>query len=131
MVALVKNDIKPRLTPLRSLKLSLRRLRTSMTALMSISLKVVSIAAVCWASTSRRAIVWRRRDIRTRSSRSAAGAAGAGVAACAAGRAAGAGGGSRCLTTSSFVTRPPGPDPLTCRISTARSEATLRATGVT
>ena len=48
---------------------------------MSISLKVVSIAAVCWASTSRAAMVWRRRDIRTRSSRRplSAGAGGAWV----------------------------------------------------
>ena len=36
---------------------------------MSTSLKVVSMAAVCCASTSRCAMVWRRRDIRTRSSR--------------------------------------------------------------
>src|SRR5688572_20470998 len=35
---------------------------------MSTSLKVVSSAAVFWASFSRVAIVWRRRDILTRSS---------------------------------------------------------------
>ena len=49
----------------------MRRLRSSMTAVMSTSLKVVSIAAVCWDSTSRWAMVWRRRETRTRSSRSA------------------------------------------------------------
>ncbi|MEZ4569563.1 MAG: hypothetical protein R2849_04400 [Thermomicrobiales bacterium] len=44
-------------------ELSSRRLdRRSMTADMSTSLNVVSIAADCCASTSRRAIVWRRRE---------------------------------------------------------------------
>ena len=42
-----------------------------MTPLMSTSLKVVSMAAVFWASFSRRAIVWRSLVIRTRSSRAA------------------------------------------------------------
>ena len=37
-----------------------------MIAVMSTSLKVVSIAAVRCASTSRWAMVWRRRDMRTR-----------------------------------------------------------------
>src|SRR5262245_43178579 len=44
-----------------------------MTAVMSTSLNVVSIAAVCCASTSRLAMVARRLDMRTRSSRSPAG----------------------------------------------------------
>jgi hypothetical protein len=38
---------------------------------MSTSLKVVSIAAVFWASFRRRAIVWRSLVMRTRSSREA------------------------------------------------------------
>ncbi len=38
-------------------------------AVMSTSLKVVSMAAVFWASFRRRAMVWRRRVMRTRSSR--------------------------------------------------------------
>ncbi len=42
----------------------------AMTAVMSTSLKVVSMAALFWASFSRRAMVWRRRVIFTRSSRS-------------------------------------------------------------
>src|SRR5262245_1368853 len=42
-----------------------------MIALMSTSLKVVSMAAVVCASFSRRAMVWRRRVMRTRSSRAA------------------------------------------------------------
>src|ERR1700748_1202283 len=44
-----------------------------MTALMSTSLKVVSMAAVFCASFRRRATVWRRRVIFTRSSRSCTG----------------------------------------------------------
>ena len=42
-----------------------------MIALMSTSLNVVSMAAVFCASLSRRAMVWRRRVMRTRSSRAA------------------------------------------------------------
>ena len=45
-----------------------------MTALMSTSLKVVSIAAVFCASLRRRAMVWRSRVIGTRSSRAASSA---------------------------------------------------------
>ena len=44
------------------------------TALMSTSLKVVSMAAVFCASFSRRAMVWRSRVIFTRSSRAASSA---------------------------------------------------------
>ena len=40
-----------------------------MTSVMSTSLKVVSMAAMFCASLRRRAMVWRSRDIRTRSSR--------------------------------------------------------------
>jgi hypothetical protein len=58
----------PRPTPNSFLNDSLRRSRSAITADMSTSLKVVSIAAVCCASTSRRAIVWRRFVMRTRSS---------------------------------------------------------------
>ena len=58
----------PRPTPNSFLNDSFRRSRSAMTADMSTSLKVVSIAAVCCASTSRRAIVWRRLVMRTRSS---------------------------------------------------------------
>ena len=51
-----------------SLNACLWRSRTAITALMSISLNVVSIAAVLCTSTSRLAIVARRFDMRTRSS---------------------------------------------------------------
>jgi hypothetical protein len=69
-----KNEAIPRPTPNSFLNDSFRRSRSAMTAVMSTSLKVVSIAAVCCASTSRRAIVWRRFDMRTRSSVRALGA---------------------------------------------------------
>src|ERR671916_211589 len=78
MAALAKKLIKPSRAPVRSWKDSLRRFLSSMTAVMSTSLKVVSIAAVCWASTSRWAIVWRRRVMRMRSSRPPSGGGGRG-----------------------------------------------------
>src|SRR5688572_17834413 len=68
MLAFTKNDAMPRPTPKSFLNDSLRRSRRAMIAVMSASLNVVSIAAVCCASTSRRAMVWRRLVMRTRSS---------------------------------------------------------------
>ena len=68
-VALTKNDMKPRPTPCFFWNGSLYFARRSMTRDMSASLKVVRIAAVCWASTSRWAIVWRIPLIRFRVSR--------------------------------------------------------------
>src|SRR5215212_3199704 len=53
--------MKPRRAPVRSWKDSLRRFLSSMTAPMSTSLKVVSMAAVCCDSTSRWAMVCRLR----------------------------------------------------------------------
>src|SRR5262245_10313677 len=64
----------PRPTPNSFLNDSFLRSRSSMTADMSTSLKVVNIAAVCCASTSRRVIVWRRLLLRTRSSEREVGA---------------------------------------------------------
>ena len=61
--------MKPSLTPCRFSNSSLYSLRIAITALMSTSLNVVSIAAVFCASFSRRAMVWRSRVMRTRSSR--------------------------------------------------------------
>ena len=72
---LTKNEVIPNPTPCFCLKDSFWRFLTSMTAVMSTSLKVVSMAAVRCASTRRRAMVCRRRDMRTRSSKRA-GAAG-------------------------------------------------------
>src|ERR1700722_19678436 len=69
MVALMKNDEKPSATPCLVLNVSLYLARRSMTFDMSASLKVVRIAAVCWASTSLAAIFWRRPLIRFRVSR--------------------------------------------------------------
>src|SRR4051812_36800981 len=104
IVALMKNEEKPRATPCLALNESLYLARRSMTLDMSASLKVVRIAAVCWASTSRWAIFWRSPLIRFRLSRGrapAAGAAGAGAggaagvgAAVAAAGGGGAGGGA-------------------------------------
>ena len=48
---------------------------------MSTSLKVVSMAAVFWASFRRRAMAWRSRVIFTRSSRGSSGRGGSGPAA--------------------------------------------------
>ena len=70
MQALTKKLMKPSFTPWRFSNTSLYSLRSAMTWLMSTSLKVVSMAAVFCASFSRRAMVWRRRVIRTRCSRS-------------------------------------------------------------
>src|SRR5688500_612180 len=58
--AFAKKLIKPNPTPCISLNLSLCLLRISMMLLISTSLKVVSIAVVFFASTSRRLMVLRR-----------------------------------------------------------------------
>ena len=57
---------------LRETLLSVAR-ASAMTALMSTSLNVVSMAALCWASTSRLAMVARRLDMRSRCSDRVAG----------------------------------------------------------
>ena len=67
IAALMKNDMKPSATPCLVLNVSLYRVRSSMTRVMSASLKVVRIAAVCCASTRRWAIRWRMPLIRWRS----------------------------------------------------------------
>jgi hypothetical protein len=83
--------MKPSFTPCFFSNKSLYFVRRSMTAFMSTSLKVVSMAAVFCASFSRRAMVWRRRVIFTRSSRASSPAEdGARAAAGAAGAACGA-----------------------------------------
>ena len=97
-----------------------------MTAVMSTSLKVVSIAAVLCASTSRLAIVARRFDMRTRSSvrspsgrrrSSPTGGTGLRLGGWRGRRGAGAAGaGARGgLSTSRFITRPASPLPRTLR----------------
>src|SRR4051812_27211637 len=102
---------------------------------MSTSLNVVSMAAVFWASLRRRATVWRRRDIRTRSSRrspegeDAAAAAGGGGGGGGAGAAASA---SRLLAaarTSSLVSRPSLPVPLIFDGSRPSSSTSRRTEG--
>ena len=81
--ALAKNDMKPRRTPCRRSKPSLCRARSAITGCMSISLKVVRIAAVRCASTRRSAIRRRSLDIGSRRSprEPGAGSAGAGAGA--------------------------------------------------
>ena len=79
MQARAKNDMKPSDTPCTSVKRALWRARSSITALMSTSLKVVRIAAVCCACTRRSAMRWRRCVIGTRSSSSLSRPAGRGT----------------------------------------------------
>ena len=69
--ARTKKPMKPSLTPCFFSNRSRYCARSAMTWLMSTSLKVVSMAAVFCASLSRRAMVWRSRVMRTRSSRAA------------------------------------------------------------
>src|SRR5881275_2970943 len=71
-VALTKNDMKPRATPCFFWNDSLYFERRSITRVMSASLKVVRIAAVCWTSTRRWAIFWRMPLILWRDSRGGA-----------------------------------------------------------
>lgn len=58
--ALMKKPMRPSLVPYLSRKEALNCLRSSMTALMSHSLKVVRMAAWCWTCASRAAMVRRR-----------------------------------------------------------------------
>src|SRR5581483_1862714 len=71
MLALTKKPMKPSFTPWRFSNRSLYSFLSLMMALMSTSLNVVSMAAVFWASLSRRAMVCRSLVMRTRSSRAA------------------------------------------------------------
>src|SRR5262245_7225646 len=100
---------------------------------MSTSLKVVSMAAVFWASLRRRAMVARRRVIFTRSSRAASsGGDGARTCTAAAGCATGMGWAaarSIAASMSPFVTRPSRPEPGTVVVSMPLSAASLRTEG--
>ena len=104
-----------------------------MTAVMSTSLKVVSMAAVFCASFSRRAMVWRSRVIFTRSSR-AASSAGDGARTWIAAAVCGTGVGDAAARSiaaimSPLVTRPSLPEPATPAGSTPVSAAILRTEG--
>src|SRR6185295_13612755 len=77
--AFTKKPMKPSFTPCFLSNSSLYWLRRCITAPMSTSLKVVSMAAVLCASLSRRAMVWRNRVIFTRSSRAASSDGGGGL----------------------------------------------------
>ena len=82
MQAFTKKPMKPSLMPCFFSKPPCIAVRNAMTCVMSTSLKVVSIAAVFCASFSRRAMVWRSRVIRTRSSRAASSARRRGARSC-------------------------------------------------
>ena len=110
-----------------------------MTADMSTSLNVVSIAAVFWAVLRFAAIVWRRRDIRTRSSGLADVADDTGAAAAGFAGTAGFFGDQVVFSTpleiadstSVLPTLPAGPVAATLLRSTALALAIASATGVT
>ena len=133
--------MKPSPTPCRVRKSSLNRVRSSITRDRSASLKVVRMAAVCWASTRRWAIRCRKPLILCRVSRCpagkegvAGGVAGAVVLAGAtavgfAGGPAGVVGVSRYARTSPLVIRPPGPVAATLAGSTSFSATSLRTAG--
>jgi hypothetical protein len=152
MHAFTKKPMKPSFTWWRFSNRSLYSPRSFMIALMSTSLNVVSMAAVFCASFSRRAMVWRRRDRRTRSSRAAslatdgariwvAGTGGVAIgdwvgasgAECADGGpasfATGLAAGLAAAITSSFRTCPRRPVPRTSSASSPFSSISLRAAG--
>src|SRR5260370_23936425 len=130
--ARTKKLMKPSFTPYFFSIISLYWLRVWITVLMSTSLKVVSMAAVFGASLRRRAIVCRKRVMRTRSSR-AASSAGAGARACTAAATGIGAAAARSIAAimSPLVTRPSLPDPGTVETSSPLSVASLRTEGGT
>src|SRR5881296_3354815 len=132
IAARAKNDMKPSPMPCCFWKRSLCSARSAITSLMSISLKVVRIAAVRCACTRRSAMRRRMGLIGTRSSPSARGADGVGAAGTSmrTGRALR----SRYASTSSLVSRPPLPDAGTrvgSRSCSARRRRTAGLSGPT
>src|SRR5690625_3571487 len=123
MAAFTKNDMKPKRTSCFFSNSGWNSLRRFMTAVMSASLNVVRMAAVCCDSTRREAMVRLSGLMRTTSSVRAPARTGA-ASVSAAGSAAVAG-------TSSFRTRPPGPLPSSAAASTPRSAASFAAAGMT
>ena len=102
-----------------------------MTADISTSLKVVSMAASCWAATRRCAIFWRKGDIFLRDWRAPVGTVGLGAAtgAGAAGAAGAAAGFSPAASMSPLVTRPALPVPATAAGLMPVSSAIRRTAG--
>src|SRR5436190_7525550 len=132
MQARAKNDMKPSPMPCCFWKRSLCSARSAITALMSSSLKVVRMAAVCCAWTRRSAIRRRIGLSGTRSSPSARAADGCGAAGTSirTGRALR----SRYASTSSLVSRPPLPEAGTrvgSRSCSARRRRTAGLSGPT
>ncbi len=124
-VALTKKPMKPRPMPCFFSNSSLYCLRRSITAPMSHSLKVVSMAAVCCACTRRCAMRWRSGVIFSR----VLGEGRLGAVLRASGRARGVLLWRNAKTSSSRM-RPPAPVPRTCDRSMPFSSASLRARGV-
>ena len=133
--ARTKNPMKPSLTPCFRSNRSLYSLRSAITALMSTSLKVVSMAAVFCASLRRRAMVCRKRVMCTRSSRAASsGGEGARTCKVATGCATGMGAAaarSIAASMSPFVTRPSLPVPSTAAAARPNSALRRRTAGET
>src|SRR5437660_4686778 len=131
--ARTKKPMKPSFTLCFFSNSSFYCARIAITCAMSTSLKVVSMAAVFCASLSRRAMVWRRRLMRTRSSRAASsGAEGARTCTAAAGCATGVGAATaRAIASimSPLVTRPSLPLPGTVDAPMPLSAASLRTEG--
>ena len=138
--AFTNSDMKPSFTPCVSTNSFWHFLRRSMIWLMSASLNVVSIAASCWALTSRLAMVRRIMLMRLRvtsptSARAATGATGLGalptlslLAMCDFGAVVCAF--SAAASTSSLRMRPPLPEPVTEPKSIPSSSACTLADGV-
>ena len=133
-VALMKNDMNPSLSPFFFVKASCDFARNACTSVMSHSLKVVRMAAVCWAMTSWAAIFRRNGDIFFRVNRSVPGAP-AGFSSARLSTAFGAGASAAAcrlcaaLSASAFVTRPPFPLPRISCGSSFSSVTTRRAAG--
>ena len=132
VTALVKKPMKPSFTPCFFSKMSLYFVRSAITALMSTSLKVVSMAAVVCASLRRRAIVWRSLVMRTRSSRGASSPRDGARATT--GAATGAAAGAEmplamASSTSPFSTWPRLPEPATWSTARLLSASSLAAAG--
>ena len=125
--ALMKKDMKPSFTVFFFVKASCDFLRSSITAVMSHSLNVVKMAAVCCAITSWAAILRRSGDIFLRVKRPVSAEAGEVVSAISV-----AGAAPRSCTaasTSPFVRRPPFPVPVRWAVCSFSSSTIRRTAG--
>ena len=129
--ALMKNDIRPSLIPFFFVNASCDLARNSCTALMSHSLNVVRMAAVCCAITSCAAILRRNGDIFLRINRSVSGCASRSSAAEGGKLTVSPTGFCSCTTVSAspFVRRPPFPVPEIFPASRCSSSRMRRTAG--